>query len=124
MRYALRMTAWTDGDATFTAAVLLLLPLPLWRELERQAARTGMHIAELARRACRRSDSELIGLNCWAYTRVKGKLRTHKFLIRMTREDANRLKRQAAGLGYPRTALMRACIAAHLHAQPDLPDME
>lgn len=118
------MTAWTDGDDPFTAAVLLLLPLPLWQEMERQAARVGMHIAELARTACQRTDSELAGLNCWAHKRAKGKLQTHKFLIRMTREDADRLKRQAAGLGYPRAAFMRACIAAHLHAQPDLPDME
>lgn len=111
-------------DATFTTAVLLTLPLPLWRELERRATQTGVHIAELARTACKRTDGELTGLNCWAYARVKGKLRTHKFLVRMTREDANRLRRQAAGLGYPRAAFMRACIAAHLRTQPDLPDME
>ena len=117
---------WTSRDAVagadiFTTAVLLLLPVTLWREMERQAAQTGAHIAELARTACSRKDSELDELDLWAYTHVKGKLRTHKFLIRMSRKDADRLKRQAAKLGCPRSALMRACIAAHLHAQPDLP---
>lgn len=113
-----RSAAAADPDI-FTAGVLLVMPIQLWRELEKQAAQAGRPIAELARVACSMTDGELDGLNPWAWSTRNN--RTHKFLIRMTREHADRLKRQAARLGYSRATVMRACIAAHLHAQPDLP---
>ena len=111
--------AAADVGDIFTAAVLLILERRLFVELERQAAQIGTPIAELARTACRLKDSEVFGLNAWAYRHVSS--RTHRFLIRMTREDANRLKRQAANVHCPRSALMRAAIDAHIRSQPNLP---
>ena len=105
------------GD--FDTPVLLVLGKPMLDELKRQAAVVGMHAAEMARTACKVADSELDGLNVWAHSRYHGRRKT--FLIRMHRDDAERLRRQAARLGRTRAALIRACIAAHLRSQPNLP---
>ena len=112
-------SAAADAADIFTAAVLLVMPRKLFRELERQAAQSGRHIAELARTACKLADSEIDGLNAWAHSKVEG--HTHRFLIRMHRHDADRLRRQAARVGAKRAALMRAAIDAHLRIQPSLP---
>lgn len=112
-------SAVSGGADIFTAAVLLVMPRKLFYELERQAAQSGMHIAELARTACKLADSEIDALNTWAHIRVEGP--THRLLIRMHRHDADRLRRQAARVGVKRAALMRAAIHFHLRIQPNLP---
>ena len=108
-----------DAVGDFDTAVLLVLGRPMLEELKRQAAALGMPAAELARVACKVGDSETAGLNTWAHSRYHGRRTT--FLIRMSRQDADRLRRQAASAGCKRAALIRACIHAHLRVQPNLP---